>query len=189
MNSLLFLLYLVLFTQSMDFNEFETLIGKGVWCVDETLLDAGFKHKKLLGVNIYKAEINNRLYGMPYNMISIIDDEVEIVKNVTIHFHCILNDDFYDSFIKDYGNPDTIQVIDGYDSIGKWTENESEEEIEFRVRKVTFKMKEGTFEENPLFMIWNKKDFQIKILLKREQNISEITFRVPTDRLWVYIAV
>ena len=90
-----------------------------------------------------------------------------MVKGIIIHFNSIIDHSFYDAFVLDYGNPDTIQVIDGYNSIGEWTKDDPNH----RVRKITYIMKEGEFEDEPLFMIWNKKDYQVKILIKREQNI------------------
>ncbi len=177
------LLCLVLFVQFMDFKEFEKLIGKDISYANLILLDEGFKYHKPLEIPFYTSDSYQWFYGMPYNMISIITDDKDMVKSVTIHLHKVIDSRFYDLFILDYGNPDTTQVVEGYDSVGKWTGNELEEEIELKARKVTFKMKEGTFEENPLFMIWNKKAYQVRALSKHEQNISEITFRVPIDKL------
>ncbi len=177
------LVTLILFTQSMDFKEYESLIGKDISYANLILIEEGFKYHKPLKNPFYTSDNYKWLCGIPYNMISIITDDKNIVTSITIHLHKLIDSKFYDLFIMDYGDPNTIQVIDGYDFIGKWTEEESEEGFGSKSRKITFKMKEGTFEENPLFMIWNKENYQIKVLLKDEQNISEITFRVPTDKL------
>lgn len=93
-------------------------------------------------------------------MISIMTDENKKVKDIIIHFHGIIDNSFYNSFILDYGAPDIIQVIEGYESSGKWYKKDSEEEFNHRVRKVALKMKEGKFEDDPLFMIWRKKNMK-----------------------------
>ena len=178
----LLLLSLVLIGQLMDFKEFENLIGKDISHARQILLHEGFEYHNTLEINLYTSDSHHDFYTMSYNMISIITDEKNMLKSVTIHFHQIIDSNFYDSFIINYGNPDTIQVIDRHDFVGEWTKEEEEERIEHRVRKNTLIMREGKFEENPLLIIWNKKDYQIKALLKHEQSISEITFRESTDK-------
>lgn len=177
------ILYLVLFQQTMDFKEFEILIGKDISYANAVLTDAGFNYKRLLAVNLYTSDKYKLFYGMTYNMISIMTDEDEIVRDIVIHFQSMIDNSFYDLFSLNYGHPDTIQIIDGYDSVGDWKESDPGEEFSHRVRKVTLKTREGKFEENPLFMIWKKEGYQIKILMKQEQGISEITFRLPTEKL------
>ena len=177
------LLFLVLFGQIMDFEKFETFIGKDIAIANNVLLDEGFESKNLLGINFYTSDSYRDFYNMPYNMISIMtddddDDDDDIIKSITIHFHQVIDSNFYNSFIVNYGKPKTIQVVDNPEFIGEWVKGE----YNSRARKSILNMREGTFEENPLFMLWNDLDFiGIKAFLRHEQNISEITFRVPTE--------
>ena len=153
---------------------FESLIGKDVSYADQILLDEGFENKKS-SRNLYSILDKNKwFYGMPYNMISITPDENKMVKGIIIHFNSIIDHSFYDAFVLDYGNPDTIQVFDGYDSKGEWTRDDPNH----KVRKTTYKLKEGKFEDDPLFMFWNKNGYQVKILTKHKQNISLISFSI-----------
>ena len=111
---------------------------------------------------------------MPYNTISITPDENKMVRSIIIHFNSIIDLNFYDAFVLDYGNPESIQVFDGYDSIGEWTKDDPNQ----RVSKTTYKLKEGKFEDEPLFMFWNKNGYQIKSLTKHKQNLSLISFSI-----------
>jgi len=169
--------------QLMNLKEFENLIGQDISYANQVLIDEGFEYHKPLEDPFYTSDSYVDFYGMPYNLISIITDDKNMINSITIHFNAIINKSFYDAFILDYGNPDTTQIIDGRDFVGKWTKTNVKDkgEIEHRVRRVTLKMREGKFEENPLFMIWNKKGYQIKTLSKHEQNMSTITFRIPTN--------
>jgi len=168
----------------MNFKEFENLIGKDISTANY-ILATDFDNKAL-GGNLYfsNSDVSNYFYGMPYKVISIKTNDMGVIEAITIVFLGVIDRSFYDTFILDYGEPNTIQVIDGRDDIGKWTKPDVKEEgdIEQSVRKVTLIMKEGKFEDNPLFMIWNKKRYQIRTLLKYEQNMSEITFRIPTNK-------
>ncbi|TPV34696.1 hypothetical protein FJ651_03965 [Paucihalobacter ruber] len=59
------------------------------------------------------------------------------------------------------------------------SENSGEDEMygfKQYLRKSELELREGTFEENPLYIIWNKEQYMIKALLRHNQNISEITF-------------
>ena len=167
----------------MSFERFENLIGKDISYANQILLVEGFQHKNLLEVNLYTSNSYKEFYRMSYNMVSIMTDENKIIKDITIHFHHIIDSSFYNSFTVDYGNPDAILVIDKDDSEGKFKEINPKKEFDHKLKKVTLKVVEGKFEDGPLFMIWKKDHYDIKILKKREQNISEITFRLPSNKL------
>jgi len=153
---------------------FESLIGKDVLYANQILLDEGFENKKS-SRNLYSILDRNKwFYGVPYNTISITPDENKMVISIIIHFNSIIDLSFYDAFVLDYGNPESIQVFDGYDSIGEWTKDDPNQ----RVRKTTYKLKEGKFEDEPLFMFWNKNGYQIKSLTKHKQNLSLISFSI-----------
>jgi len=164
----------------MGFKEFETLIGKEITIANQILLDEGFEHINFLEINSYTLGDDFKFfYGMPYKIISIMTDNKNTITSITIHLLEVIDSDFYNAFILDYGNPNTVQVVDKPEFIGEW--KKLDKEFNSRGRKVSLIMKEGTFEENPLFMLWNKEDYSIKAFLRHEQNISEITFRVPTE--------
>ena len=175
----LLLLFLIIYGQSMNFEKFENFLGRDITYVDNMLLGEGFECENIIGLRIYTSFRSKRFYNTPYNMISIITDENEIVSNVNVHFLRIIDNNFYDSFILDYGIPDKIQVVDKPKQIGGWTKSDGKEKIEHKVRRVILKTREGEFEENPLFMIWKKKDYEIKTLTKENQNRSEIIFSIP----------
>ncbi|HXJ99793.1 MAG TPA: hypothetical protein VNJ50_13150, partial [Gelidibacter sp.] len=45
------------------------------------------------------------------------------------------------------------------------------------LKKSFIETREGSFEEHPLYMIWDKEHYQINILLKSHTNTSEIIFK------------
>ena len=103
-------------------------------------------------------------------------NQQDVVESVTVYFRKIIDHSFYNSFVGNYGAPNSIQVIENRrrtsetlikDETGKTTQT---------LTKNIFDLREGTFEENPLHIIWEKDDYQIKVFLRHEQSVSEITF-------------
>ena len=183
MNTLKFLLCLVLFTYSftMHFNEFENLLGKHI-SVTEKAIGNDFDNK-LFGDEFYYIEdefIKKDFYGMSYNCVSITTNEKDIVQSISVHFRKVIPREFYDSFIKKYGEPNNIQIIENRQVISEGMNKDPN--FKAYLKKSTFDLREGTFEEKPLYIIWKKEQFQIKAFLRHKQNISEITFRIPTDK-------
>jgi len=174
------LLYLVLFNylQFMDFKEFETLLGKPISFSEETMGN-DFKNDIFRKDFYYISNefVKKNFYNMSYNCFSIQIDSKNNLKSITIYFNEMINNEFYKSFIKVYGNPNSIQVIENRNYEGEWVDVEDGH----KVRRATFKLREGSFEEKPLFILWNKKEYQIKAFLRHKSNISELTFRIPTD--------
>ncbi|MCB0744779.1 MAG: hypothetical protein KDC67_12800 [Ignavibacteriae bacterium] len=184
MDAIKFSLALVLlFSNSnfMDILKFENLLGKHVSTAKD-FTGCDFNGNNIQGknftMNIYTNDelINKYFYGMKYNFITILTDDQEIIQSITIHFYELINREFYDTFNKDYGKPDHIQVVEN-----RRTVSESFGKGFFQhLKKSTFDLREGTFEENPLYIIWKRKHFQIKAFL-RQQNMSEITFSISAD--------
>ncbi|RNC84876.1 MAG: hypothetical protein ED556_09840 [Winogradskyella sp.] len=120
--------------------------------------------------------INEPFYNMFYNHISIITNKKDKVQSITIHFREIIDYSFFNSFIENYGEPNSIQVIENRKRISKTTIKDEFGRASQTLTKNIFDLREGTFEEKPLHIIWQKSNFQIKVFLRHEQNISEITF-------------
>ncbi len=123
-------------------------------------------------------EIRN-LYGMPYKFLFIQTDKNDTIQSVTIYFHKLINRQFYDAFNRVYGEPNNILIIDKRTVISE--NNEEDETYGFKqhTRKSDLELREGSFEENPLYIIWKKDSYEIKALLRHKQNTSELTFKLP----------
>ena len=78
--------------------------------------------------------------------------------------------------VAQYGAPDHIWVATNTSMISETIED-SNPEFKQRLTKSEQDLREGTFEEKPLVIIWNKGDFEIKVLFRYEQNQSKITYR------------
>lgn len=164
----------------MNIFPFEELIGKNISEV-KAILDKDFENK-LFGEDFYYTRSKNIefYYGIPYNNISIQTDVNKNIRSISIYFQEILDVNFYNSFIIDYGKPDNIQVIDSL-TVEQEYFNPNNHTQNLKIGK--FKTKKGEFIENPIFIIWEKRDYQIKMFFRREQNNTEITFRLPTREL------
>jgi len=113
----------------------------------------------------------NFFYGMPYRLLFIQTDENKMIKSIGVFFNKHIDRKFYEAFNKAYGEPTNILIIDERVVI-----SESVLDNGFgQASKAELKLREGTFEEDPLYIIWEKESYQIKALL-RQQNMSEITF-------------
>jgi hypothetical protein len=78
-----------------------------------------------------------------------------------------------------YGEPDNIQIIKNKQIEGETIVKGDNGKIIERAAKSTFDLREGTFEENPLYIWWEKEDYHMKTFLRHKQNMSEIKFSFP----------
>ena len=115
-------------------------------------------------------------YDSKYNCLSIYKGDREVVHSITVHLLEVLNFKTFNSLVAQYGAPDHIWVATKTTLISE-TSDDSNPEFKQRLTKSEHDLREGTFEEKPLVIIWNKKDFEIKVLFRYEQNQSKITYR------------
>lgn len=164
---------------SMEFEKFESLVGKHISVVKEQIGE-GFVNK-LFGKEIYYKDdfSKTKFNGMEYNSFTILTDENEIIKSITVHFQDLINRQFYDSVIKKFGEPNTIKVIDKTQVVSESTNEDDNFSQHLIKRKIT--LKDGTFEDKPLFIIWKIEQLQIKVLLKHKEKRSEIEFSIFKD--------
>ena len=161
----------------MNYKQFEQLLGKPFSEVKE-ITNCDFKVRDRNEIKFYmNTEFFTRsLYGMVYNFISITTDHNDNVDSFCIHFHKVIDQSFYDAFVAQYGEPDNIHVISKRTVISEGKYVSDNGDFTSNVRKSEVDVREGTFDEKPLFIIWNKKDYKIKALLRHKQNISKITY-------------
>lgn len=179
--SFLLILALNLNSYFVDNIEFEELLGKHISNVEKTIgSDFEKNNFEKIKISFYSNSqyFNIDFYGIFCNHLTIQTNEKDIVQSISIHFREVITREFYDSFIQQYGEPNNIQVIEN-----RRTVSESFGEGFYQhLRKSTFDLREGTFDENPLYIIWEKEHFQIKAFLRHKMNISEITFSIPIDK-------
>jgi len=155
--------------------QFDNFVEKKIFHLIEVLINEGFRHKNLIGVNLFSSIKTKFFYGMSYNLISIITDNNENIINITIHFNSIINRNFYNQFIVDYGLPNSIIVLDNFKFLND-LKKVNEKKI-FNSSKVILDTKEGNFDDNPLFIIWKNANVNIKTLTKFEKDLTELTFK------------
>ena len=160
--------------------EFEELLGEQLSNVEKTVgIDFENKIFGKIKISYYRNSqyLNIDYYGIYSNYLTIQTNENDVVESISIHFRKVITRDFFDSFIQQYGEPNNIQVIENRRIIGE----SFGEGFYQHLKKSTFDLREGSFEENPLYIIWKKDNYQIKAFLRHKMNISEITFSVPTN--------
>lgn len=183
MKSFFILLLILALNQNnyfADHMEFEKLLGKHVSVFEETIGD-DFENK-LFGNSFYyiSDEFNKKYYSdMQYHNLTISTNQNHIVESISIHFPKVIDRQFYDSFIEKYGEPNKTQVIDKRHVINEGSYTTGELKIQ-KLSKSELEMREGTFDEKPLFIIWEKEHFYIQAFLRHKQNISEITFSLDS---------
>ncbi|WP_299888918.1 hypothetical protein [uncultured Lacinutrix sp.] len=160
----------------MDYIRFEHLLDKNLSITKEAI-GSDFENTLFSESFYYISDksIKKDFYGMEYNSLSIETNEKDTVQSISVHFPKVINRQFYDAFIKKYGEPTSIFVIEKRKVVSETKSNEG------HFKKSDIDLREGTFEENPLFIIWKKENFQIKAFLRHRQNMSEITFSIPLD--------
>lgn len=154
------------------------------------------KLQHLLGENISKAEIldlapircsknmfyissESYLFGYSFNHIAFFTNEDNTIEIITINLNGIINKTFYESISRHLGVPVSIQVVEYSEEVLKKTNVDGL--VPKTIEKRFIKTRNGIFEEKPLYIIWEKENLQVKVLIKYDQNSSEITFRTPMD--------
>ncbi|GAB1858750.1 hypothetical protein MHTCC0001_35900 [Flavobacteriaceae bacterium MHTCC 0001] len=103
-------------------------------------------------------------------------NEKETIRSISILFSKVISRQFYDKFIENYGEPNHTYIIENRKEIIE--EPEEENDFARNAKKFEGDLREGSFDENPLYIIWEKENYTIRAFLRHEQNISEITFKV-----------
>ncbi|WP_452603055.1 hypothetical protein [Pontimicrobium sp. MEBiC06410] len=179
MIKLVLFLALNMNNQSMNYIEFEKLLGQHTLVVEKAI-GSDFDNT-LYGEDSYfikDEHVIKDFYGMSYNFISVVKTENDTLHSITIHFRDVINRQFFDTFNEKYGEPDNIQIIENRKVISRSTGKEKDI-FHQKLTKSTFDLREGTFEEKPLFIIWKKENYHIRAFLRHKQNISEIRFGYP----------
>ena len=159
----------------MQFNDFENLLGKHISSLTK-ILGNDFENK-LFEKNLYYIKdenISKSLNQMSFRSLIIITNQKENIESITIHFMKTINSEFYNLLTKTYGNPNEIKVIEKREEI---SQNLIEDEkFNQQVKKYNLELRDGTFEENPLFINWIKSNFNVKVFQKEKQKTSDLTF-------------
>lgn len=168
------LIIFLLFLNMNDYN-FEDLIGKSLKEVNK-IFDCDFKNN-LIDERFYYSSLKDEsfYYGFYYNFISLNLNEEQKVESITIHFKKIIDLNFYNLFINHYEEPSNIIVVKDKKIIDEINE-ENNNTFNQKIRQSILITEEGSFEDKPLYILWEKKNFKIKILMRYEQNICDITF-------------
>ena len=163
----------------MSFIEYQDLIGKNISVIHQ-VLGNDFEYDSSNHNLYFKADESYKyFYGMPCSYI-IISNKNYVVDSITFYFNEIISKTFYDSFVRDFGRPNTIQVVEKTEILDSGVNDEDQRFAQY-LEKRFLTTREGSFEEKPIYMIWKNKKFQIKILQRYSQNITEIVFRVPSE--------
>ena len=156
----------------------EKLIEFGDW-VGTSLKELKFEGD-LIGQGHHHFEIkfnaSRDFCGMLYNHVSIFCSEHDIISLVSISFREIVNRSSFDGMIEKYGEPNAIVVED---ILMKESKSENIGDFNQSLAKREYSMKSVKFGENPTWIFWQKKDFQINIHLQYEYKTTRIMFKKP----------
>ncbi|MFC4636668.1 hypothetical protein ACFO3O_22375, partial [Dokdonia ponticola] len=163
------LLALTLFISifSMDYIEFENLLDKDLSITKDftgsDFRDSSFKGGIIEG-KFYSSKDHTikDFFGMPYNHITVLTTETDIVQSITIHFIGMIDRTFYDAFNGTYGEPNHIQIIENRQLESETFIRGENGKVIQHLAKNTFDLREGTFEEKPLWIVWEKEGYEIK---------------------------
>lgn len=115
-------------------------------------------------------------YNLPYNMLSLKKDDNHKIQTITIVCNQIINREIFDLINAHYGKPSSIQVIANRTLESETIGKDENGNIIGNSKKHTLDLKEGSFEENPFLIVWEKKGYQIQALLNQKHDRSSITF-------------
>ncbi len=113
----------------------------------------------------------------PYNHITMTTNENNTIISITLYIPEIIDKTYFERICERYGNVNRILVIDKLIS---------EEKSVFRNQRLEdgkYLLKDGSFDDKPFYLYWNKKDFQIRVCLDYNNGLTTILFREPTTEL------
>ncbi|WP_452600771.1 hypothetical protein [Pontimicrobium sp. MEBiC06410] len=163
--------------------EFEKLLGESISVFEKTIGN-DFKKNPAMDFNSIEVEfyslkdwnITKDLYGMPYRSLQVKKDKNNKIETIYISFNSIISRDFFDLFNAQYGKPNSIQII-AKRTLEQESINKNENgEIRSNSKKYSLDLKEGSFDEKPLYITWKKDDYEIKALLIHKEGRSKIIF-------------
>ncbi|MDG1810337.1 MAG: hypothetical protein P8H13_00170 [Polaribacter sp.] len=158
---------------------FQDFIGKNIKELN-ILHNVKTRHRHVMEKNKHymSSEIPYYFYDKVYSKLKVSTDKHNIIQDITIYIHGLIDENFYNSFNNDYGIPDEILIEKDTTIIN---DNKLEGDISSRATSWLTTFKKGTFQENPLLIKWYKGKYQIVCFLKREINVTEIRFSIPRD--------
>lgn len=155
---------------------FENFIGKSIEKLD-VIKNATIDHNKELNIYTIHSETHYDYCGSYYRGFTATTNSKAIIQDITVYIHSIIDTNFYNAFINDYGLPNEIKVEDYKIVEREKLDNKLPKEgLSAEAIKTFISFKEGSFDENPHLIKWYKENYQIQIFIKREINITEIKF-------------
>ncbi len=171
----------------MDTIKFEQLLGNYVLDIENAIGSNLVKQNfKKANITFYSNSdlLDINFYGIASNHITVQIDQKEVVRSISIHFPKVIDREFYDLFVKKYGNPKHTYIMSNMKEIISKEDNSqnNKNDLSFHqnLRKREGDLIEGTFDDKPLFMIWEKENFYIQAFLRHKQNISEVMFSLES---------
>ncbi len=165
---LLGLLTLSFITQS----DFEYLLYKHInEVVDaELLYDESLPYSK-----VYTVKGEFRFMGEFYQTLYLSTDKNDTIQNFSFAMNRIVDRSFYDEMVKEYGSP--VVMYKSGEIISEDTGHIGGTETNPGIlSKSTLAIrKECSFEEKPTSIIWDKKDYKIKVFIKYGTNLFNPT--------------
>lgn len=166
----------------MDNLKFEELLGQHI-SLAEQVIGSSFEIKNYnqddSSIRYYYNKnviIDKNFYGIKYGYVYINTNENGIIQSISIYFNRIIDRKFYSAFNKVYDIPNSIQVIEGKHLINKTLRKDKDGRVIQEIKESRLNLREGSFDENPLYITWCKANYEIKALLKNENsNILRFT--------------
>lgn len=149
---------------------FESFLGKSIIKFkDEYSFLGGFRLNEDLHTIIMEDFV---FFGKNFNNLHLYVNEKKNIQSVIFGFPTIMDTSFYEAMVNKYGKPSEMTKMDQITHYSK--SNKSRNGI--TSQEINYTLKDCSFEENPLFIIWNKNGFRMKVTLKQKQQLTEVTF-------------
>ncbi|MBG6129062.1 hypothetical protein IWQ47_000246 [Aquimarina sp. EL_43] len=151
------------------------LIGKHISEIPSAKLNV-----KEISYNSYTITPNTGIYlGKPYQSFSIVTDKNDVIKELSIRMNHAIDKSFFNRMVEEYGDPFALYKIDEiletktsfHEDGGSSTSSKGS-------------MKKCTFEEDPIFIIWNIKEQSIIVKIKRQGSFPSTSISLENKGFW-----
>ncbi len=155
----------------MNKNRYELLLDKNINDIEFNEEKKHYSNENLCSFFFFNSP--KRYFNNSINMIFININDEEKITQIDIKFLSLINQELYDKLNEIYGEPNMVLVPDKI----IYNKTSKVKRINLTVNKTKSHTKQGDFNDKPTFIIWEKKNYKVEILMKYQQNISEISFK------------
>ena len=120
----------------------------------------------------------NSIYELPYGRIYLSTDHNGLIEEIKLNLYGIPDEVFFKGMNHNFGKPKNVKIIEEVNLISEGYN--TKDGISSYFKNSSIKTREGSLDENPIYVIWQTESSQIDLLIKREEGTCQLMFKIPS---------